>query len=391
MRGWRIGGALAVLATALVVGAPVAGSATGPDVSVTQDVRLGVWFQEQVPSTVFDPSQPLVIDDRAAGNIVVIDDVRNLSTTDPATITFREWWALPPRGELPTIRGGGAWYPENRGCGPLWPDVPGEVSTGCTFTLPPRGEFKFDLFYGAVSPGSWTINTSVAADGDPDLSNNSASVSGSSDCAVHGTSGDDSVVIDKDNESYCGGDGNDTITVLAAGDDVFAQGGDDTLDFSRGICCTAAAPSSSIAVGGDGTDTLSYATAPNSLAICGSRRNGGIGSTFWGDTPTPFGHGGGYGFERVIGSPHADWINTDGVATYVDGGGGADIIFGGPKSDTLLGNRGRDRIFSNHDHGHADVVRGGLGRDRARAGRGDRVRSARRAPDLTSYGDPCVG
>ena len=53
-----------------------------------------------------------------------------------------------------------------------------------------------------------------------------------------------------------------------------------------------------------------------------------------------------YGFEKVIGSDHADLlVGTNGTATRIYGESGDDWLHGGSKTDTLSGGTGNDTIF----------------------------------------------
>ena len=61
------------------------------------------------------------------------------------------------------------------------------------------------------------------------------------------------------------------------------------------------------------------------------------------------------GFERVIGSPLADYIAGPATATTIDGGAGADFILGGAVADNIVGGDGADSITGGTG---ADIITG---------------------------------
>ncbi len=76
---------------------------------------------------------------------------------------------------------------------------------------------------------------------------------------------------------------------------------------------------------------------------------------------------GGAGNDRIYGGPGQDLLV---------GGAGSDLLNGGGGQDTLLGSGGADTLYARD--GVRDVVNGGLGRDRARVDRADRLKSVER-------------
>ena len=151
-----------------------------------------------------------------------------------------------------------------------------------------------------------------------------------------------------------GGDGNDLLAGGFGADDLDGQAGD---DYVRGD-----ATIDNIFDTGGGFDTLSFATAatpgfggagPASVAnfpVVGGERGVWLklsedGNNALNGEPSL---GGGNdevqpgAFERIIGSPFADFIVGSAGAEDIWGGGGADVINGGGGADTLHGGAGGD-------------------------------------------------
>jgi Ca2+-binding RTX toxin-like protein len=125
--------------------------------------------------------------------------------------------------------------------------------------------------------------------------------------------------------------GNDTIYGSLQNDNIDAGGGDDTI-YDRG-----ASDGADNLQGGTGFDTVAFVFATSGVTI---------------DTRTGVNLLAGNQFmlsiEGYTGSAHADFIfmnDTDGVANWLEGGGGSDWLGGGDANDTLLGQAGNDSLY----------------------------------------------
>jgi hypothetical protein len=161
-------------------------------------------------------------------------------------------------------------------------------------------------------------------------------------CTIVGTPGADRILGTKGNDVICGLGGNDTIEGAGGRDVIDGANGNDRIS------------------GGAGADLL--------LGLRGNDRdNGGSGNDRL---------GGGLGRDRLAGGAGRDRVSARGGNDRLDGGRGRDRLAGGAGRDRIAA---RDRM--------RDVVRGGPGRDVARA---DIVRSTKngvrglRVADLVS-------
>jgi len=147
-----------------------------------------------------------------------------------------------------------------------------------------------------------------------------------------------------------GGDGNDTISYASAASAVTVDlstgsatgDGSDTISNIENVTASAnndtitASSADNILDGGAGTDTLSYATATAgvtvSLAITTAQSTGGSGM----DTIS--------NFENLTGSSYDDNLTGSSIANVIHGGDGNDTIEGGASTDTLAGDAGTNTV-----------------------------------------------
>ena len=129
-------------------------------------------------------------------------------------------------------------------------------------------------------------------------------------------------------------------------------------------------PPAGCTIGGTAGDDVIHGTSGKDV-ICGLGGNDHI-------------HGEG-GNDVIRGGGGNDEVEGDGGNDRVYGGAGNDRIFGNGGRDTLTGGTGRDRIDGGAAgdslrarDGSADAVRGGAGRDAARADRRDTLQSVER-------------
>ncbi|MGH3428331.1 MAG: hypothetical protein ACRDQZ_12320 [Mycobacteriales bacterium] len=346
------------------------------DVSVVQQLRHGVLLAGQPPQQPFDPASGLVIYD----SVTVIDTVQNTGP-DATAVTFQESVPSASKGEWPqailTSTYTDSAQPHCGGVG--WPQTPGLLTIGCTFTLGSGHSTQIIDTYEAEAPGDFSVTTSATTpDIDPDPTNDMARFTTNSRCSIVGTPGNDVLVGTSDTDSLCGEGGNDTLIAAGYGESLFGQGGNDTIDLG-------AAQWARTVVGGDGTDTVSFAGLPNPIMVCQGSSDqmgsGGMGPPGWGEANI-------FSVEGVLGSSYPDWLQGGPENSTISGGPGADIIRGGGGHDVINGGRGQDRIYA-ADH-LTDHINGGLGTDHTFADPRDRVTSARRAATLPRW-DPCDG
>jgi Ca2+-binding RTX toxin-like protein len=367
--------AIGVVAVAGVHNAPARAAGSSADVSVTMDVRDGKIVAGQPPSTKFDPSAGVVINDY----VTVIATVHNAGP-DATTVTYRQTSPAPGPDQWIIAVPAMGWTDTDWTCGyDGVPQTAGLQTLGCTFTLGAGQSQQLLEEYEIEAPGAFTIaSTATGATGDPNASNDTAAMTTTARCSIEGTPGDDVLVGATDTDSLCGEGGNDTLVVTGEGESAFGGAGNDTISIGQaGWAHT---------VDGDGgTDTVSFADSPNPVMVCTYGTPGRYGS---GGRASPE-HGGAnmFSIEGFIGSPYADWIDAGPGSQTITGGRGWDTIRAGKGTDTVAGGPGNDRIFA-ADH-TLDHINGGLGTDHARADAVDKLTSA---TDTTlAIFDPCNG
>ena len=147
---------------------------------------------------------------------------------------------------------------------------------------------------------------------------------------VIGTSGEDR--IDGDQE-------NNVFDALAGNDVLSGNGGDDELSGGQGDDWLSGDDGNDILDGEQGRDTASYANAAGGVAVDLSANQA-----------TNDGYGGSdvlRSIENVEGSAQADVLRGDNAGNVLDAGAGDDVVYGGQGSDTLIGGA----------HDIADVLR----------------------------------
>jgi Ca2+-binding RTX toxin-like protein len=218
---------------------------------------------------------------------------------------------------------------------------------------------------------------------------------------IEGGAGNDLIFGQRGNDTLRGGPGNDSL-YGGIGDDKLEGGdGDDFLYGGFGADAIDGQEGSDT-VRGDGTvdqplrdtgfagvDTLSYATGitpgfsdemegfnyPDFNEYAGFPSRGGERGVYLNlgeghaDNGVAASGGGvdrieGQGFERIIGSPFADYIVGTGAGEAIYGGGGADVIRGEGGEDHLFGGADGDDLDGG---GGSDSADGGSGADRCQA------------------------
>ncbi len=112
-----------------------------------------------------------------------------------------------------------------------------------------------------------------------------------------------------------------------------------------------------VLAGGQGTDTLSFATTVGAVTV--NLQNGRVGGAAAGDIIS--------GFENLAGSDGDDRLIGNYAANVIHGGNGNDRIEGGAGNDQLFGDDGRDYLVGGVGN---DVLDGGAGVDKLEGGAG---------------------
>ncbi|MFK7765523.1 MAG: calcium-binding protein [Roseobacter sp.] len=135
--------------------------------------------------------------------------------------------------------------------------------------------------------------------------------------------------------------------------------------------------------GGEGNDTVSYATASYAMDIDlrPVQQQTALEPNYWngladvsgmakikGEASDIFGHDYLYSFENAVGSQYNDTMNGNNNANTLEGGDGNDVINGRGGKDFLMGGDGHDKIRGG-DRG--DVISGGEGNDDLYGDRGN--------------------
>lgn len=207
-------------------------------------------------------------------------------------------------------------------------------------------------------------------------------------------------------ENYIGSQGNDSIIVNGANNDIDGQGGDDTINAGGGndnVFGGAGNDTIIYAVGG-GADTVDGGLDNDTLSIIGSTPPNSVTVTFNGTTisavsggnvsnvenftinlgvdandtlaysngsasvvvnlatNTASGFNSVAGVDNVSGGNSADTLTGNAAANTINGGGGADIITGGGGNDNLQGGGAADTFIAVAGDGN-DSINGGAGID----------------------------
>lgn len=171
---------------------------------------------------------------------------------------------------------------------------------------------------------------------------------GPEDDDIFAQGGDDTVKAGLGRDNAYGGDGDDRIN-MGVGDD-YAQGdaGNDTLDGGEGNDFLRGDAGDDSVFGGGGDDTV-YGGADNDRVDAGAGNDSGFGG-FGNDRVY-----GGDGQDTLTGSAGDDGVYGGDGDDYLQGSAGADTLKGGQGADTLLGEEDADRIVARG----GDVVDGG--------------------------------
>ncbi|MFN8996393.1 MAG: calcium-binding protein, partial [Pseudomonadota bacterium] len=143
------------------------------------------------------------------------------------------------------------------------------------------------------------------------------------DDTLNGGNGADTIDLVAGNDSYLGLEGNDSILGNTGNDTLSGGDGADTLDGGLGADSL---------MGGAGVDLASYAGATGAVTVslAGNLALGAAGN----DSLS--------GVEDVIGGVGADSLLGDTASNQLSGGDGADTLNGGAGDDSLMGGAGVD-------------------------------------------------
>jgi Ca2+-binding RTX toxin-like protein len=178
--------------------------------------------------------------------------------------------------------------------------------------------------------------------------------------------------------------------LLGSGNDIVEDDWDDlnTFELGPGNDILYARRATDTVIGGDGTDTLSYAPYESPSRVYFPVRidvpAGKVSSLdAIVDVDLTFS-----GFERYIGGDQADLIFGGLLPDYIQGGGGGDEVHGGALGDTIFGGSGDDEL--NGDGGD-DVINGEDGADILNGGDGDDMLTGGPGKDTFNGGAPSGG
>jgi hypothetical protein len=219
---------------------------------------------------------------------------------------------------------------------------------------------------GHDTVGGAASNVPVGGGG-PDVAQGEAG-----DDVLNGAADDDDMSGGLGNDIVRGDDGNDRLEVAPA-DPAQSNSGSDAIEGGAGNDILGGGPDPGAAEadsfsGGDGVDTIDYASrgAPLAISLDGTANDGAAGE---GDNAQA-------DIERVLGGSAGDGLV---------GSDGSNVLGGGPGDDSLNGGAGRDTLGGGLGD---DYVDGGPGRDRFRGGAGIDVLRARDASrDLVFCGE----
>jgi Ca2+-binding RTX toxin-like protein len=181
---------------------------------------------------------------------------------------------------------------------------------------------------------------------------------------INSNGGNDTIQVNSSNSTFAGslivdgGDGNDTINLLAwtlpatvfggLGNDILTGGSvGDSLDGGDG---------NDVITGGGGNDTIQGGSGNDNLS-------GGDGDDFI---------DGGDDDDSIQGNDGVDLLNGGNGNDTVDGGAGDDMVDGGVGDDSLMGGDGGDVLLGNDGN---DTLSGGAGNDSLDGGFGDDLMS----------------
>ena len=215
-----------------------------------------------------------------------------------------------------------------------------------------------------VAPVKVTLNTTGRDDGS--IPNDGATANTLDDVenveVARGGAGNDELVAGVAGSTLVGAAGNDTLTGGAGPDTLDGGAGADTLD------------------GRDGIDRVTYATAPEPVAVSlndGAANDGGVQDTSGANRDSTL------AIENVTGGPGGDALTGDGGPNLLDGGAGNDVLNGAGGTDTFTGGDGDDTIEARD--AVAEDVDCGAGTDGGSADLEDRL-SACEAVDVPRPG-----
>ncbi|MFV1493740.1 Hint domain-containing protein [Phaeobacter sp. JH18-32] len=246
--------------------------------------------------------------------------------------------------------------------------------------------FVPDTWYTTSGSGS---ATTIPANSMSGTSGNDAINGDANDNVIYGGDGDDYLTGSSGDDIIFGGEGNDNYDTDTGNDTFYGEGGDDWVAIYDNM-------DGESLYGGETGETLG-----DMLEVYGDYAGVDVNVTFTGDgdgTVTFAGqtayfweferfylHSGddtldgsaatsalnvqtGSGANSVTGGAGDDTISTGAGADVVDGGAGDDLVWAGVGADTVDGGAGADRLFGQDDN---DLIYGGKGSDTIDGGLGD--------------------
>jgi Ca2+-binding RTX toxin-like protein len=193
-----------------------------------------------------------------------------------------------------------------------------------------------------VRPGTDIDNTYRGGDGDDTLAGRLG------EDRLLGNDGDDSLSGGGERDRLHGGNGDDLLNGGGGDDFLWGDADDDQLSGGSGTDLLDGGSGDDALNGGSGVDTATYVVAGAgvsvSLAVTTAQDTGGAGI----DTLTSM--------ENLTGSQFADTLTGNASANFLSGGGGNDVLKGGGGNDTLDGGAGGGDAADYSDKPSAVVV-----------------------------------
>ncbi len=182
------------------------------------------------------------------------------------------------------------------------------------------------------------------------------------DNSVSGNGGFDTVELYGGNDSYSGGSGFDYVLAGTGNDSISVGAGDSLIYGEDGNDTITAVSGSNSFYGGAGFDSITGGSNTDVIfaGIDGDTVNGGDGNDFIYGEDGADSISGGVGGDQIGGGQGADTINGDAGADVILGGTENDSISGGTEDDFLFGEAGNDTISGGTG---VDQIQGGIGND----------------------------
>jgi len=235
------------------------------------------------------------------------------------------------------------------------------LSTKGPFELPDAGVCGFGKIIAPVHSGSAGDDTFIL-DGENDqvdgLTGNDKIDGGKGDDVLDGGAGNDILLGGDGKDSLYGGEGNDSLFGGEDNDRLYGGLGEDVLEGGAGDDVLDGGPDNDTLFGDDGADILQGGAGDDFL-----EGNAGDDNLLGGDGNDEL--DGGAGDDRLAGGEGDDWLKGEAGRDVLEGGPGNDRLEGQDGPDILDGGVGNDTLDGGDD---PDILLGGPGDDILRGG-----------------------